>query len=297
MGRNSPVAPDRQCWILVRRLLNFCSLGEKIILLLHMIARYDNGMPSANSSAPLLPPVLVMLPGLDGTGQLFRWFVAALPSSIKPVTVTFPPNACTYAEIQAHAKSCLPLNQPFILLGESFSGPLALFLAQANPDNLLGIVLTASFAAQPLGWASRFTRSLVRPFVFRLPGQATALRLLLLGRAPPAELVTATIDILKSLTPSVLAARVKAVLAVDASEALVRCPVPILYLGGRQDRLLSPAIRRRIHSLRPDTEIITLDAPHFLLQRAPAEAAQVVARFLFRQLSSLESEGAEVQKS
>jgi len=254
-------------------------------------------MRKANSSAPPLPPVLVMLPGLDGTGQLFRWFVAALPSSVKPVAVSFPPNACTYAEIQAHAESCLPLNQPYILLGESFSGPLALSLAQANPDNLRGIVLVASFTTQPLGWVSRFARCLVRPFVFRLPGQATALRLLLLGRAPPAELATATIDILRSLDPSVLTARAKAALVVDASEALVRCPVPVLYLGGRQDRLISPTTQRRIRSLRPDTEIINLDAPHFLLQRAPGEAAQAVVRFLFRQLSGLESEGPAAQKS
>jgi pimeloyl-ACP methyl ester carboxylesterase len=243
-------------------------------------------MPRTNPPASLSPPALVLLPGMDGTGQLFRWFVAALPSSIKPTVVTFPATACTYAVIQRHARASLPLDQPFVLLGESFSGPLALALSAENPTNLVGVILAASFVSHPLGWVSGFAHALARPFVFRLPGQTRALQLLLLGSAPSAALVAATIDCLDSLDPSVLAARARAVLKVDASDALLRCPVPILSLEGRRDRLIPTAVRHRIRFLRPDAEIVVLDAPHFLLQRAPEASAQVVARFLSRLCAS-----------
>jgi pimeloyl-ACP methyl ester carboxylesterase len=58
--------------------------------------------------------------------------------------------------------------------------------------------------------------------------------------------------------------------------------VPVLYLTGTQDRLLAPAVVRALQGLRSDLEVAALDAPHFFLQRRPAEAADVISRFLLR---------------
>lgn len=225
---------------------------------------------------------LVLLPGLDGSGQLFRWFQAALPTDLKVSVIDFPPDACTYAAIEAHVLSVLPLDVPFVLLGESFSGPLALRIAARNPRNLVSVVLVATFLTLPVAWIPRWVRALVKPFMFGLPGRATVLNWFLLGRTPSAELVAAAIACVEAVDRRILAGRAKAALAVDATGALAECRVPILFLHGSQDRLIAPPAEKQIRILQPAAEIAILDAPHFLLQCAPHGASQAVTRFLAR---------------
>jgi len=69
---------------------------------------------------------------------------------------------------------------------------------------------------------------------------------------------------------------------VDATGVFVGCPAPMLYLGGTQDRLISSRTVKRMKVLRPDLDCIMLDAPHFVLQRAPAVAALAITGFLGR---------------
>jgi hypothetical protein len=53
-------------------------------------------------------------------------------------------------------------------------------------------------------------------------------------------------------------------------------------LGATQDRLIDSQTAVRLKALRQDLECVMLDAPHFLLQRAPAAAAAAIAEFLSR---------------
>lgn len=108
------------------------------------------------------------------------------------------------------------------------------------------------------------------------------MRWLLFGRRPPAALIKGTIDSLRSVDPVILAGRIKAALTVDATAAFMRCPVPMLYVGATQDRLISSQTADRLKALRPDLECVMLDAPHFLLQRAPTAEAQAITEFLLR---------------
>jgi pimeloyl-ACP methyl ester carboxylesterase len=229
------------------------------------------------------PLSLVLLPGLDGTGQLFKWFLDTLPSEFKPIVVSFAGDKdADYAALETHVVRFLPQDRPFAILGESFSGPLALRLAARGYENLVAVILVASFIAKPVAWVPDFVRHLLHPFIFRLPIQIPLLRWLLLGRNPPTALISDAVTSLRSVVPAVLAGRTKAALEVDAAEALAGCPVPILYLGGTQDRLISSQTAARMKALRPDLECVMLDAPHFLLQRAPTVAADAIARFLGR---------------
>ena len=78
-------------------------------------------------------PTLLLLPGMDGTGDLFDAFVAALPATLDVVTVRYPAREpLGYAELQALARAAMPEKGPFVILGESFSGPIAISLAAAS---------------------------------------------------------------------------------------------------------------------------------------------------------------------
>jgi pimeloyl-ACP methyl ester carboxylesterase len=69
---------------------------------------------------------------------------------------------------------------------------------------------------------------------------------------------------------------------VDASEPLRKCPVPLLFLGGKRDRLLRSTIPGEIRALQPRAEVRLLDTPHLVLQRRPEESMRIVEEFLQR---------------
>jgi pimeloyl-[acyl-carrier protein] methyl ester esterase len=221
---------------------------------------------------------LVLLPGMDGTGILFEPLIRALPKHWSPIVQAYPGDvALSYEELLPHVQSALPMAEPFILLAESFSGPLALRIAAAHPPGLKGVILCASFIHNP----TRFPKSCrrwVQPFVFgRWPAWLGA-RARLAGYSEPAvfELVQRAH---KLVTPAVLAARARAILAVDAADALAACRLPILYIAGSCDRLVPKRNQTQIQRANPGVKIVTLPAPHMVLQNAPAAAAKVIVQF------------------
>lgn len=64
-------------------------------------------------------PVLVLLPGMDGTGRLFAPFVEALGGALETRVVRYPPRAALdYAALEPIARAAMPSDRPFVLLGE-----------------------------------------------------------------------------------------------------------------------------------------------------------------------------------
>lgn len=91
---------------------------------------------------------------------MFRPFLEAAPPTFAPRVIGYPPNEIrTYAGLAALVTASLPASDPFILLGESFGGPLALRVAAARPPGLVAVVLVATFVRGPVApWVGRFRR-------------------------------------------------------------------------------------------------------------------------------------------
>lgn len=228
------------------------------------------------------PIRIVMLPGMDGTGVLLQDFASRLSEAFAAQIVSYPTNEnLGYRHLEQRVAAVLPSEGTLVLLGESFSGPLALRLASRGLGNLRAVVLVATFVQSPLWWFPRSLRTIIRAPLFQLPPPTGLLRRYLAGSDAPADLLRQLRSVPKSLTPSVLAARAREIVAVDATEDLRRCPVPVLYLGGRHDRIVPPArTLPGLKVIRPDLETVLLEAPHLVLQRRPVEAAEAIARFL-----------------
>src|SRR5271155_2503715 len=102
---------------------------------------------------------------MDGTGIELTDFVAALAPELEAIVVTYPNDRpMDYAAHEVVARASLPAGRPFVLLGESYSGPIAISIAASAPPGLIGLVLCCSFARNPrpgLAW--------LRPIVRVLP--------------------------------------------------------------------------------------------------------------------------------
>jgi len=69
---------------------------------------------------------VILLPGMDGTGDLFKPFIASLPSSIKPRLVAYPySEKLSLQQLVEYAINRLPLDEDYVLLGESMSAAIA----------------------------------------------------------------------------------------------------------------------------------------------------------------------------
>lgn len=102
----------------------------------------------------------------------------------------------------------------------------------------------------------------------------------MLGRASTQALRAALGAALARVSPAAWQARLNPLLAVDVSSKLTALRVPILYLRARRDRLVPAAASELIARLAPHAVIASVDAPHFLLQTNPAEAARLVSEFV-----------------
>ena len=130
---------------------------------------------------------VVLLPGLDGTGVLFRPFLQACPEHVTPVVIDFPRDErLDYAELEQHVVDRLPTADRTVIVGESFSGPLALRVAARRPAGLIGVVLCASFVRPP---GACWLACLPWRLLLRLRAPDVLLRRLLTGREKAAELV------------------------------------------------------------------------------------------------------------
>lgn len=239
-------------------------------------------------TAPNLKPekiTIVLLPGMDGTGLLFESFVAALSPEFDTIVVRYPGDEpLGYPALETIARAAMPDDgRPFILLGESFSGPIAISLAASAPPGLKALILCCSFAGnpRPLLGKLRFVRGL--PF-WRAPVKLSSW--LLMGRHANDDMRSAFGRAMSLVSARALRARVAAVLAVDVSAKLEGLRLPILYLRAMEDRVVPASAAESIKKCAANASIVDLAAPHFLLQAMPGEAAREVRRFIGDEVSS-----------
>ena len=224
-------------------------------------------------------PLLVLLPGMDGTGRMFGPFLAALPE-VDAQVVRYPEALVSYAACTHFARTQLPKDRPYLLLGESFSGPVALALAAERPEGLQALILCGTFAKNPrpgLAWTAALLRMLPAR---RLP--RWLLRRLLMGPWATGPLLALAQTLQAELPPATLKARLLSVLAVDQTPLLGRIQVPTLALEADADRLVPPAATHWLRAHLPNLDLHRLHGPHWLLQTRPEAAAGALRGFLER---------------
>lgn len=232
------------------------------------------------SITPKTPIILVLSPGLDGTGLMFRPLIAALPPHIRPLVLSFPDHtALGYEELLPLVLGRLPADAPFVLLGESFSGPLVLQAAATRPIGLKAVILCASFVTCPRQFVPKWAANLVPASPFRFFPQAPGMKALMAGYANP-ELTALTKQALSQVAPEVLAHRIRAVIRVDARDELRRCQAPLLYMRGKHDHVVPSANVAAMLRIRPDIQVIGIPAPHMLLETQPDMAALAIDNFI-----------------
>ena len=222
---------------------------------------------------------LIFLPGMDGTGQMFEPLIRALAGEFEIKVVTYPTSIpLGYAELEAIARKAVPKEGPYVILGESFSGPIAISLAASASVRLKGVILCCTFVRNPRPALSAFGLLLGFFPIGAIPAAARAH--LLFGRFSNAVLRASLAQSLAQVSLSVLRKRLSAVLSVDVSVQLAAIGLPLLYLRASQDRLVPPSASALVVNINRTTQVVQIEGPYCLLQAVPTKAGNVITAFL-----------------
>jgi pimeloyl-ACP methyl ester carboxylesterase len=232
-----------------------------------------------NQSPPVdgMPRHIVLLPGMDGTGELFSQFVLLKPVDFDVTVVPLLQEPGSYSDLERLIEPRIPGDVPFVLLGESFSGPLAIRLAAKRPSNLRGLILCNSFAAPP---RAAYWKMLPWAAIFHIPPPNMILRRYLAGDNASLSLIADIRRTLSSVPPRILVSRIRTLLTSNSGDALRALDVPILYLRGTADRLVTESAYRAIAEIVPSAKRRDIPGPHMLLQARPVEVWQAITEFV-----------------
>ena len=221
---------------------------------------------------------ILILPGLDGTGALLSEIVELLTSNHEVIVVRYAPDLYSYQDLKTKVQAALP-DGDYIIVAESFSGPLAVMLAYENPTGLQGVVFVATFAKTPIT-VPKFLTYLVDIAPIRSRLLSRLAQPFLMGKWATPEFTTRFKQVMHAVPASTIAGRLREVLKVDVVKQLIAIDIPTIYLSARNDRLIPSRMASDFDS--SPSNVFEIEGPHFLLQANATESSKHILDFTAR---------------
>lgn len=172
----------------------------------------------------------------------------------------------------------LPVYEPYAIIAESYSGPVAALLAALPVGTLQAVVFVSSFVSLPCGHIGARIAKVLPALLFLPRAPASILRWLLMNSATSRERISEVQDAIARVSPEVPTRRLRDALTADFAEVFKACTVRMVCLLPETDRLLGTRGLRGLLAAKPDMEIVKIAGPHFLLQCAPDNCISALQR-------------------
>jgi len=213
---------------------------------------------------------------MHGSTDLMDDFVASAPSDTRVDVVALPTHLSDYSELAAHFGNALRLTPDSILIAESFSGPLAIMLAERFGARAL--ILCNTFVKAPYYRAlALFPLTLVA----RVPSPSFLLRFFIVGARASDAVVNQVKRAIETVPARIMAERARSALRVDATPELARCTCPILYLRGTRYYVIREwSVEAVTRAATVPVAVVRIAGPHLLLKMAPRESWSAIETFL-----------------
>ena len=230
-------------------------------------------------------PLLVFIPGLDGTGELFFKQKPDLVGSYRVVTVHLCDHGdFTYEDLTGDVATIIRElgEEKAIILGESFGGTVALSFALAHPGLIERLIIVNSFPRFRGRMRIRLAALLapITPFraTWLLRAAASTLGLYIDG--VKAEDRRRFFKVIRSVRQEGYARRLRLIADLDIEDRLSQIQVPTLFVAGDKD-LLVPSVReaKRMARRIPNAEVrVIRGAGHACLLGNRLRVADLLAR-------------------
>ncbi|MFS8866868.1 alpha/beta fold hydrolase [Synechococcus sp. H65.1] len=222
-------------------------------------AAASSGIRPAPQAGSQERPLLLYLPGLDGTGRLFYRQAQALQAEfrVRPVSLNHPEAGHSWESLVEWVGS--HLEEGAYLCGESFGACLALAVAAQQPQRCRGLILVnpaSSLRRRPWWWAGHLLLPFLPPALYhQLAERGLGFLAELSQMEPPdRERLRQTVH---SIAPEVAAQRLALLGSFVVEELpLESMALPTLLVAGGRDRLL-PSVQevQRLAERLPQAQV------------------------------------------
>lgn len=211
---------------------------------------YDPRLSVEGSGEPL-----VLVPGMDGTGQLFYRQVPLLARSFRTATYALRNDAPTMDtlvdDLGRVIDTIAPQTRGAVVVGESFGGALAMSFALARPEQVSALVVLNSFPY----FAPQFRLRLARYGLGVIPwGAMSLIRRATAFRLHSAHTHRDEIRRFMELTAAASRAgylnRLQLLMSYDVRDRLHELRPPTLFLAAEQDHLVPSVQQARLMAAR-----------------------------------------------
>ena len=204
---------------------------------------YDSRLSIDGSGEPL-----VLVPGMDGTGQLFYRQVPLLARSFRTATYALRNDAATMdvliEDLGRVIDAVAPENRRAVVVGESFGGALAMSFALARPEQVRALVVLNSFpyfAPQFRLRLARYGLGLIPWGVMAVIRRATAFRLH--SAHTHRDDIRRFMELTAGASRDGYLNRLQLLMSYDLRDRLHDLRPPTLFLAAEQDHLV-PSVRQ-----------------------------------------------------
>lgn len=216
---------------------------------------------------------IVLLPGMDGTGELFAPLMPFLDKESTTV-ISYPKHGKQdYGTLVEYVKSKLP-NDDFILVAESFSGPIGAILAKRNLLNLKAIVFVATFISPPRQFILKIMRLIPLKQLSKMPFTTRIYRHFLFSPHVSDSVVAQFQKVLAKLPSKILKQRMLAIETLKLNNGNIA--IPAIYIRPEDDKLVPYSKCVEFKMLFNNISVKTIKGPHFIIQTNPKECAEII---------------------
>ncbi|MDO3388228.1 alpha/beta hydrolase [Gilvimarinus sp. SDUM040013] len=221
---------------------------------------------------------LVLLPGMDGTGDLFAPLLAELPQKYCTEVVSL--NSLSAESYDGQVRLLVEKlwnNEPKVLVAESYSGPLALQLCQQLPNCVTAVIFIASFTGPPSPY-SKHSHKIPLGLMSSGPVSRVVLNYLGFDRKATQDQLSRVFQSVEKTGMPKMRQRLRNISRLTNLNVSVN--VPALYIRPKNDRFVSLDTVRQVATTFSSTEVVELQRGHFIGQHSAKECAGQIDRFL-----------------
>jgi len=224
---------------------------------------------------------LILLPGLDGSGLLFQPFIERCFHNDYVTVISYPNDYhIPYHELADYIITRLPKDKNLVLLGESYSGPVAIQLANRPELNVNSVILVATFSHYPNTILKFMSKILPIKYLLYLPMPDFILKFVCFDNAVDSSIMALLKKSLTLTPPTIMAKRMSEGVKIDVRQDLKELKVPCIYIKAKHDKLVSSSASAEIKKINKSINIIEIDGPHFILQTRINACCAVIKKLM-----------------
>jgi len=221
---------------------------------------------------------LILLPGLDGTGELFYPLTSLLKNYDLQI-ITYPDNKkMSYAKLIMLVKNQLPKEEEYIIVAESFSGVIAYNIALEKPNNLKFIVFVATFIENPRPILSKFIPIGLLKFLLSLPLFDITIKKILLNSNASKKLIILVKNTINNIKSDILYFRLLQI--INLKQVSQKISIESIYLQASKDYLVPKSAYNVFQKYIPNIHFYEVIGSHLLLQSNPKECIEIINKYL-----------------